>query len=146
VLAVVVGMELAARTELRGPCVPRRPCEYRETGSGTGGPSSRSAGSFQRLVLMRRSASVTRPPTLRLAGHPALRKDGASRGWTPPRVGLVRCLALLPSPHSPTFSCRFSTGAPDPDVRDYRTLDEAAARQLGDLTRRGARPSAREAR
>ena len=32
---------------------------------------------------------LTRPPTLRPAGRPTLRKDWTSRGWTPPGVGLA---------------------------------------------------------
>src|SRR5205085_8987942 len=49
---------------------------------------------------------LTRPPTLRPAGRPTLRKAWASWGWTLPRVGLARVVDDYFS-YSPTCSCRF---------------------------------------
>ena len=41
---------------------------------------------------------LTRPPTLRFVGHPTLRKESASRGWTPPEARLARIVDVY-------FSC-----------------------------------------
>ena len=50
----------------------------------------------------------THPPTLRTTDRSAARKDWASRGRTPPGVGLPR-FAVACSSRSPTSSCRFSS-------------------------------------